>query len=969
MAHKIRHILLVSSPYDYWIMEADCRLSERIINEYRGLNLSRPPRLSWVAAEEEALALIDQQRFDLVITMPGPVGTNMLALREKIKHKAPKLPVIMLIHRYMYLHVDDNELIQPSGIDQTFIWMGNTEILVALIKSVEDQLNVEHDTGCAGIRVILMVEDSPFYLSSILPIIYKEIVTQTQNLIGEGLNEEHRLLTMRARPKILIAENYEAAIKLYEHYKQYVLGVISDVRFPRNGKLDDNAGLTLLTGIKQDRWDIPLLLTSSDSLNAAKASKVPARFIDKNSPSLHAEIRSFVLEQLGFGDFVFRMPQGGRIGKASTLRAMEKILPEIPDESFLFHWNRNDFSRWLFARTEIMVGSRMRPTTASDFSYNTAKMKQYLIESIQKQRKQRLKGVVINYTPVDFDFDAEFFKIGTGSLGGKARGLAFISTLLHFNSELSQKYAQVNISVPQSLVITTEGFDAFIELNDLGNFSTSDMSDEDVAKVFSQSDLPQWIVDQLRSYLSQIHYPLAIRSSSLLEDDQFMPYAGLYRTYMLPNNDPDLDVRLAHLTAAVKLVYASTYYEDPKTFARRVGHRTEEEKMAIIIQEVVGQQHGCFFYPTLSGVAQSYNYYPFSKMKPEEGIVTVAMGLGKLVMEGEASLRFSPVHPQVLPQFAKVEDVLDNSQKFFYALKLGAPNASICIADDTTVAKRNIFEAMDEPPMKMLAGTYCPEEHRIRDSYLDRGHKVLTFASVLKYNVFPLAKLLKEILAIGQEGMGCPIEVEFSVNLYPDKSHPPELAILQLRPMTAAATKMTANIDAEDISRAFCYSLKALGNAGRDDIRDIVYVRPETFDVAKTADIAAEIGKLNTEILALGRKYLLVGPGRWGSADTWLGIPVRWADISGVAAIIEAFSDKLKAEPSQGSHFFHNIITLGINYITVREAGEDFLNWACLTALPKVKETAYVVHACVEKPIALKVDGLKSSAVVMLNQT
>ena len=591
-------------------------------------------------------------------------------------------------------------------------------------------------------------------------------------------------------------------------------------------------------------------------------------------------------------------------------------------------------------------------------------MQQHVIENIKKMRRRRQMGVIINFDPVDFDFDAPFFKIGNGSLGGKARGLAFMSTLLQLNQQLNEKYTPVDIMIPQSLVITTEGFDDFIEANGLGGFATSQSSDDEVTAAFSRSEMPQWIEDHLRAYLAKINYPLAIRSSSLLEDDQFKPYAGLYRTYMLPNSHPDLEVRLARLLAAIKLVYASTYYQDPKKFALRVGHRTEEEKMAIIIQQVVGRPYNGYYYPTLSGVAQSHNYYPFSKMRPDEGAVTMAMGLGRLVMEGEAALRFSPAHPRILPQFSKVDDILDNAQKVFYALKLSVGEPELNLEQDTAVVKREVLDAVQETPLQLLAGTYNPDEHRIRDSYHHSGLKVLTFAPLLKYDLFPLPRLMQEIMRIGQVGMGCPVELEFSLNLHADRKKTPQLAILQLRPMTEVAHKTSHGIDDQLISKSFCYSTRSLGSSDRNDIEDILYVRPETFDPAKTKEIAGEIGRFNAQLTDWGRRYLLVGPGRWGSADPWLGIPVRWADISGVAAIIETFSDKLKAEPSQGSHFFHNIIALGINYITVQERGEDFLDWETIRLLPIEKEGDFVVHARAPEPLGLTVDGVTSSTAV-----
>jgi CheY-like chemotaxis protein len=965
MAKKVRDILLVSTPYDAWIMEEDCRLSERIINEYRGLNLSNPPRFTWVSKAEEALAALDNKNFDLVITMLHLADMDAFVLGRQIKKKDPDLPVILLAHSTLPSNESNRVFTQPPGIDRTFVWSGNTDILVSLVKSAEDRMNVAYDTASAGIRVILFVEDSPVYISTLLPVLYRELVTQTQSVLEEGLNEEHRLLTMRARPKILVARNFEEAISLYETYEPYVLGVISDVRFPRNGKLDDKAGVTLLAKIKKERFDIPLLLTSSESSNAAKATAISASFVDKNSPSLIAEVRSFFLEQLGFGDFIFRMPDGREVARASNTHSLEKLLYDIPAESFRYHTSRNDISRWLFARTEITLASKVRPIRDDDFS-DIDNHRQYLISIIQARRSRRQKGVVVNFEAGDFDLDTEFFKIGKGSLGGKARGLAFVSSLLQRLPAIHKKYEKVNIIIPQTMVITTEGFDTFVEQNDLKGLSKSDAPDEEIAAAFCNADFPQWIADDLKAYLAKITYPLAVRSSSLLEDAQFRAYAGLYRTYMLPNDHPDLDTRLAQLINAIKLVYASTYFQSPKAFSRRVGQRTEEEKMAVIIQQLVGERYNDFFYPAISGVAQSHNYYPFAKMQPEEGIATVALGLGKTVMEGEKALRFSPKYPQILPQRTTVDDVLENSQRFFFSLKMGGPYPELGINEDANLAKREVDEVTEDRPMKMLASTYIPEEHRLRDTASIPGYRVLTFAQVLKYDLFPLAGLLTDVLEIGAEGMGCPVELEFSVNWPGEQNRKPEFALLQLRPMTARAESGKVEISPSEVSRAFCRSFHALGNAEKTDMADILYVKPDIFDAARTADIAREIGELNSGLLQQGKKYLLIGPGRWGSADRWLGIPVSWAEICGVGAMVETSSPELRAEPSQGSHFFHNISTLGINYVTVSDNGEDFLDWNWMTSLPIANETAFVAHVSLGTPFVLKVDGRSSRCVMYL---
>jgi len=964
MAKKVRDVLLVSTPYDAWIMEEDVRLSERIIHEYRGLNLSNPPRLTWVSSADEAMQALDDKQFDMVITMPRVADMDCFALAKEIKQRDPSLPVVLFAHSAISSVEFYPGNTKPEGIDRAFVWSGNTDILVALIKSAEDKMNVEFDTSSAGIRVILFVEDSPLYISSLLPILYRELVSQTQAVMEEGLNEEHRLLAMRARPKILIAENYEEALELYEQFKPYIIGVISDVRYPKQGQLCADAGIQLLSKIKQDRWDIPLLLTSSEPSNASKAASIPAFFVDKNSQGLHAGVHDFFLDQLGFGDFIFRSKDGSEIDRASNLRTLEKKIETIPPESFLRHAGRNDFSRWLFARTEIVLASKLRPATFDDFSGDVESMREWLVSTIHARRSRRQKGIVVNFDAHDFDLDTEFFKIGTGSLGGKARGLAFASNLLQRHADLHTKHPDINIIVPQSLVITTEGYDSFIQENKLLELANSGLPDQEIAQHFLKAAIPGWIKKDLIAYLRKVNHPIAIRSSSLLEDAQFRAYAGLYRTYMLPNDCTDFSMRLEHLLTAIKLVYASTYFRGPKSFSQRVGHRTEEEKMAVIIQKMVGEDYKGHFYPAISGVAQSHNYYPFSHMKPEEGIATIALGLGKMVVEGEKTLRFSPRYPQLLPQRSTVEDILENAQRFFYSLRLDNDCPLLGINDSQNLEKREISDAETEPPVAMLSSTYVPAEHRIRDTVHVPGYRVLTFAQALKYNAFPLAGILSEFLAIGEEGMGCPVELEFSVNLRQGKNTPPDFAVLQLRPMTARAELETVTITDDEIKQAFCVSSHALGNAVKTDIADVVYVKPDSFDPAKTVEIAREIGEMNNVLRNKDRKYLLVGPGRWGSADRWLGIPVNWADISGVGSIAETTSPLIKAEPSQGSHFFHNITTMGINYINVSSNNNDFFNWDWLTAIEPQHASPHVAHVRLEKAMTIKVDGRKSQCVM-----
>jgi CheY-like chemotaxis protein len=967
MAKKVNDILLVSTPYDAFIMEEEGRLAERIIHEYRGLNLSRPPCLTWVSSAQEAINALTQNQFDLVLTMPRLDDMDAFDLGMRIKRKFPDLPVFLLAHSTNKLLLD-MDYSNRQSIDKLFVWYGNSDLLLALIKNVEDRMNIEYDTKRAKVRVIILVEDSPIYYSSILPMLYKEIVSQTQAAMEDSLNDEHRILRMRARPKILLAETYEDAENLYRRFKPFLLSVLSDVRFPRNGIVDKDAGYSLLSMIKTETPDIPLLMISSEESNREKADMIPAVFLNKFSPTLHEEIRDFFRDNLGFGDFIFRLPDGTEVARVSNLREMEEILPSVPDESVSYHGTRNDFSSWLMARSEVLLATKLKPVKASDF-LNMAEAKQYLVQSIHDRRVGRQKGIITQFVSGRFDPEAEFVKIGKGSLGGKARGLAFISTQLKENPLFRNDIKDVDIRVPKTLVISTEGFDDFISQNDLKDIPNRDLKDVQICEMFLKSSLPEWLRHDLDTFLSHADYPLAVRSSSLLEDAQFQPFAGIYNTYMLPNRHPDRGMRLERLLQAIKLVYASTYMETPRSYAKSTLHRLEDEKMAVVIQRLMGRQHRDYFYPAVSGVAQSYNFYPISHMKPEEGIAHVALGLGKTVVEGGTSLRFSPRYPQLLPQFSTVEDILKNSQRYFYALKLedfpenfGFPED---LRDDITLARLEIDDVQTHPPVMSLCSSYSPEENRIRDTMTTSGYPVCTFARVLKYKSFPLPEILSELLDIGRKGMGTPVEIEFSANLPFETDQIPEFGLLQIRPMAITHHNRDVKITKKDLSQALCYSTMALGNGQFKDIADIIYVRPDAFDPAKTIDIAAEIGKVNQQLVSKNRKYLLIGPGRWGSADRWLGIPVSWNEISGVGAIIETTVENLKADPSQGSHFFHNITSLGISYLNTREKGDDFIDWDWLQSLPAENETRYLRHVKLKKPLTLKIDGKSSCAVLL----
>lgn len=963
MSIKVLEILLVASPYDAYILEEDGSLASKIINEYHGLNLSRPPRITRVASAGEALNVIDEEDFDLVLAMPHLDDMDTIELGRVIKQKRPDLPVIMLAHSLEGLEF--SPVVQDmNGIDQIFIWSGDAELLLAIVKSVEDCLNVDRDTKRAMVRVLLLVEDSPLYRSYLLPLIYKAIVQQTQKVLDESLNEEHRLLKMRARPKILVAENYEQAIELFDKYKDYFFGAISDTRFPKNGVMIETAGVELLATVKNKIPDLPVLLLSTESANRDLAQSIPAEFLDKNSPRLVQEINDFFLNYLGFGDFVFRDQNRNEVGRASDLRTLEKILPHIPDEPLCYHAGRNRFSNWIMARSEIVLASMLRKVKISDFD-DVASMRQFIIESIHTLRKRLQLGVVVQFRGKDFDPDvSDFLKIGQGSLGGKARGLAFVSHLLQQSPEFLKKYPGIEILVPRTLVITTDVFDTFVRENKLESLASANFSNQAVNHRFLAAQMPLEIQEELRQFIDKVDHPLSVRSSSLLEDAHYHPFSGLYQTYMISNHDPDPTVRLTQLVTAVKLVYASIYYSEPRTFRGSTAFQLRKESMAVIVQYVSGRNYGHYFYPAISGIAQSQNYYPIGHLKPEYGAARISLGFGRAASEGQQTLRFCPQFPNVLPQFTRVEDILENAQRFFYALNMTSDPEKAVDGIGIGLELRDVDGASDEWPVRYLSSVFIPEEKRIRDAAHLDGPRILTFNNILKYEMFPLAQLLTDLLELGRNGLGCPVEFEFSVDLASESGLKHRFHILQVKPMSASTTYFNLEITPAEIEIAICFSTQALGNGIRRDIKDIIYVRPDRFDPAKTETIAREISRINADFFAEKRPYLLIGPGRWGSFDRFLGIPVKWNDINGAGAIVELRNSQISADPSYGTHFFHQLTSKGLFYITISENLAGFVDWRRLERIPCHRRSEYLRHLRLSDSLVVKCDGRTSRCAV-----
>ena len=966
MVYQVKKILLISSLYNMYNMEEGGNLTSKIVNEYSGMNLCHPPSVSGVSTVKDALKLLDKDEFDMVLIVPSLEEIDAVYLGEKIKKIRKDLPVIIISPSIREIAALPGNGLWNS-IDNVYIWSGNSDLFLALIKNAEDHLNVEQDTKRGNARVLILVEDSPDYYSFFLPIIYKEIVNQTQAILKTSLNDNLKLLTMRARPKILFAKNYEDAIAFYERYRSYILCVISDTRFPRNGKADPEAGIALLSKIKSENRNVPLLLMSSESENKKKSDKIPAIFMDKNSSTLSRDIHTFFQTHLGFGDFIFCLPNKIEIDRAANLLQLDAKLPKIPKESIAYHSDRDHFSNWLMARFEIDLALKFRKVKSTDFNC-IDELRQFIISNINQLRRKRQRGIVSNFDRHHFDPNVrEFVKIGQGSLGGKGRGLAFISRLLSQSGELEKNHPSIQVKIPKTMVFCTDIFDTFVVDNDLQALSELGVSDDAVRDGFLNAQFPQWLTNDLEAYLAQVNYPLAVRSSNHMEDASFSPSAGLYKTYKIPNNQESLAARLEHLTRAIKLVYASIYYEDAKFFYLNGSNQPLNNSMAVIIQEIAGNRYGDYFYPAISGVAQSYNYYPFSRMKPEDGVVHFALGLGKTIVAGEKSLRFSPKYPKIIPEFSMVEAMLQNTQHVFYALRMNRLTSD----QDLNLEKRNVDDAKNEFPVKALASTYILEENRIRDSWHTPGPKVLTFAQVLKYNNPPISGFLTDLLEFGTNSFGGPVEIEFSVNLYPGKDRKSDFFFLQIRPMAMEDNSFKIEITQQEITHGFCFSSHALGNGINNKMADIIYVKPEDFRPEATMQMADEINRLNAKLIQEKRPYLLVGPGRWGSQDRCLGIPVKWRNISGAGAIIEIRNKSMNAEPSQGSHFFHNITSLGVHYITVNEIltepsaiQKDYFDWKWIESLPLVSETTFFRHVQLERKFSMKINGRNSQCVM-----
>jgi len=964
MSRRVKDILLISNLYDACIINEECRLSERIVREYAGLNLSRPPRVTWAESADEAMDLLNRNDFDMVITMYRLADMDAFSLGRKIKTAWPNLPVLMLTHNPVPPLYCIPEMGRVPGIDHIFNWTGDADLAMSMIKCVEDLQNVPLDTERAGIRVILLAESSQHQLAAVLPILYREIMTQTEAALEEGLDEEDRLMIRQTRPKVIIADHYESALRLYERYKPYLMGVIGSSDLGQECRPEARMGFQLLEFVRANSPQLPFLFLAANSEESRKAEMLEAVSVNAAATQLKGILVDYGRAFFGFGDFVFQDQDQKEIGRVRSFHQLAAMLEEVPDDVLMKAAQTPALLRWLYARGEIVLADYLREKLPERLADGPQKIRALLSETLGIRRTVRQKRIVVDFDRKAVDPLTGFVKIGHGSLGGKARGLVFLASQINPESDLVKRFPDVRIYIPDTLVITTEAFEAFIESNQLDIYSRTTMTDQEIAAQFLAGRLPEAVYDDLQAFIAAASFPLAVRSSSLLEDSQSRPYAGIYKTYMLPNNQEDSQARLAALIRAVKLVYASTFFEEPRAFSARALQKPDEEKMAVIIQRLVGRSYGDLFFPAISGVAQSYNYYPMGPMRPEDGIANIAVGLGKTVVDGERSLRFCPSYPQQLPQFSVIEDILENAQREFYGLKTDRRSADSERPEEAALEKRDITEITDPALLQTVASTYQPQEHRIKDAVIAGGHPVVTFAAVLKYGALPLPEILSEVMQMGQKGMDCPVDVEFSVNLPEAAGSRPEVAILQIRPMAARADMARVEILPEEAKHCFCYSENALGNGINRDLTDIVYVKPQDFDPAKTREIAKEIGRLNAELAKENCAYILIGPGRWGSADPWLGIPVRWADISGASVIVETTHASFTADPSQGSHFFHNLTSLGMSYLNITDGGRDFIKPSWFSSQPVMRVTRFLSHIRLNRPVAVKVDGRRSIGVI-----
>ena len=962
MTHRIFNVLIIANPYDAFMLEDDGRVDEKIFNEYTELGLRYPPTFTQVSTMVEASEVLSTTSIDLVICMPGNADNDAFTVARAVKREFPDIPCVVLTP---FSHGITQRIMNEdlSIFEYVFCWLGNTNLILSIIKLIEDKMNLEHDIDEAGVQMILLVEDSIRFYSSILPNLYSYILTQSQSFATEALNSHTATLRMRGRPKVVLARTYEEAMDYFVRFPENILGVISDCRFPKGGVKDSEAGLKLLSEFHRRAPFLPLIMESSETENAEKAEKLGFRFIDKNSKKMNIDLRNIMAEHMGFGDFIFRDPKTHEeIRRIRNLKELQDNIFSIPNDSMLYHLSRNHVSRWLCARAIFPVSEFLKTVTLEKLR-DVDLHRQIIFDAIVQYRHMKNVGTVVVFKRDRFDAYSHFARIGDGSLGGKGRGLAFLDNIIKTHPEFNE-FEGVKVSIPKTVVLCTDVFDQFMDNNNLYQLALSDAPDEEILQAFIKAQLPDQFIDDFKTFFEAIRHPIAIRSSSLLEDSHYQPFAGIYSTYMIPYLE-DKDEMLRMLAAAIKSVYASVYFKDSKAYMTATRNVIDQEKMAVILQEVVGKQYGDHFYPNFSGVLRSINYYPLGYEKSEEGIASLALGLGKYIVDGGQTLRVSPYHPAQVLQTSDMEIALRQTQTQFYALDMKRVGVDFKVDDGFNILKLKVKDAENDGALNFIASTYDANDRVIRDGLYDGGRKIVSFNGVLRHGVFPLPELLKLSMHHGADSMRRPVEIEFACTLNDDRTG--EFYLLQIRPIVDSKQVLDQDIMAIPDDKCLLRSHNSLGHGVSDDIVDVVYVKTdENFTASDNPVVAMEVERINKKFLADGKNYVLVGPGRWGSSDSWLGVPVKWPHISAAKLIVETTLKNYSVDPSQGTHFFQNLTSFGVGYFTIDEnKGMGFFRKEILDAMPAVEETPHVRHVRFSKPLHIMMDGMKQEGLVI----
>ena len=966
MPFKVHEILLISTLYDAYSIEREDRLTDNILGEYSKLSLSSVPRITGVSTLEEALEKLEERYFNLIIIMMGADTVTPLRMAARIKGEYKHIPLYLLVNNSIIVNEIEKNPKTIVGVDRIFVWNGEPKIFFSMIKLLEDRANIENDTRIALIRLILLVEDSPKYYSRYLPLLYGSVLDQTKRVIEDVSTDDlYKVLRIRIRPKILLAGTYEEAIDLFSRYKDFLLCVISDVKFFRDGKLDANAGVRLVEQVRKQLPDLPIILQSFDKSNEAIAHTLKVAFLDKNSESLINDIKNFLSNYLGFGDFVFKDEMGNPIAIASTMEEFEQAIRVIPDGSLLYHAQKNHFSMWLSARGEIQVARIIHPSKIDDFS-GPSEIREYLLNTLKKYRQEKRRGKIVGFD-TNWEVDSSnIVSLADGSVGGKGRGLAFINTLL-YTFDISQYTPNINLLTPRTSIVGTNEFECFMDRNGLYDrvFSCKDFGD--LQKSFLKAELSDQLKFRLDRLLQLYHRPLAVRSSGMLEDSIMQPFAGVFETYIIPNSHPKRDVRLRQLMNAIKLVYASVFSPTAKAYIKAMNLRVEDEKMAVIIQEVVGSKYEHYYYPNISGVAQSHNYYPFGHINPDDGFANIAIGLGKHVVEGGRSYRFCPKYPTLINY--TLEDLIKNSQVDFLAVDLSKLDYDLLTGDEAGLVRLDLYNAEKHGNLKHCASVYSSENSSLIPGVGQSGPRVVNFANILKYSYIPLSQTIDVILDIVEEALGAPCEIEFAVDLNKDANYRSSFFLLQIKPLMANAQEYRLDVNTIVHDKTILFSNNAMGNGRITNIQDIIYIRREAFNKAMTLEMAKEVDDLNNLMDAEGKRYILIGPGRWGTRDRWIGIPVAWSQICNAKVIVETSFEDFPLDASYGSHFFHNVISMNVGYCSIPNSDPNaFIDWDKLDQLPAVNETRFFRHVRFPKPLDVRMDGTQRLIAVTLGE-